>query len=53
MSLYLAHSSFWDWQVDFGQPSLNYSYVLNAKCGISKPELIIDSCVVKLQNESI
>ncbi len=44
MSLWVPHSAFWDWQVDFGPP---YSYTLYAKFGVSKPVIINDSCVVK------
>ncbi len=47
MSLWVPHSAFWDWQVDFGLPSLKYSYTLHAKFDVSKPVIIIDSCVVK------
>ncbi len=37
----------WDWQVDFGLPYLTYFYTLHAKFGVSKPVIIIDTCVVK------
>ncbi len=47
MSLWVRHSAFWDWQVvDFGAPSLKYSYTLHGKFGVSKLVIIIDSCVV-------
>ncbi len=35
-----TYSAFWDWQVDFGPPSLKYFYTLQAKFGISKPVII-------------
>ncbi len=47
MSIWVPHSAFWDWQLDFGLPYLKYSYTLHAKFGVSKPVIIIDSCVVK------
>ncbi len=47
MSLWLPHSAFWDWQVNFGLPSLKYVCTLHAKFGASKPVIIIDSCVVR------
>ncbi len=41
-----------DWDIVLGihemsMPSLKYSYTLHAKCGVSKPVIIIDSCVVE------
>ncbi len=47
MSLWVPHSAFWDWQVDFVMPSLKYSYTLHAKFGVSKPVIVINRCVVK------
>ncbi len=47
MSLSVPHSAFWDWQIDLCLPSFKYSYTLGAKFGVSKPVLIIDSCVFK------
>ncbi len=47
MSLWVPHCAFWNWQVNLGPPSLNYSYVLHAKYGVSKPNIIIYSCVFK------
>ncbi len=47
MSIWIPHSVFWDWRVDFGPPSLKYSYALDAKFGASKPVIIIYSYVVK------
>ncbi len=47
MSLWIPHSPFWDWQVDFGPPSLKYSSTLHAQFGVSKQVIIIDSCVAK------
>ncbi len=46
MSLWGPHSAFCNWQVNFGLPSLKYSYALHAKSGVSKPAIIIDNCVV-------
>ncbi len=46
MSLWVPHSAFWDWQVDFCLPSLKYFYTLHAKYWVSKRVIIIDSCVV-------
>ncbi len=47
MSLSVLYSAFWDYQVNFGLPSLKYSYTLHVKFSISKPVIIIDSCPVK------
>ncbi len=46
MSLSVPHSAFWDWLVDFGPPSLKYSYTLHAKVVFSKPVIIFDSYMV-------
>ncbi len=46
MSLWVSHHPFWGWQVDFGMSSLKYSYTLHGKFGVSKPVIIIDTCVV-------
>ncbi len=40
----MSSTAFW---VDFTPPSLKYSYVLHVQFGVSKPVIIIDSCVVK------
>ncbi len=32
--------------LDFGLPSLKYSYTLHAQFRVSKPVIIIDSCVL-------
>ncbi len=46
MSLWIPHSVFWDWEVDFGLPALKYSYTLHVKFGEYKPVIIIDSYMV-------
>ncbi len=47
MSVWMPHSAFWDWQVNFGLPTLKYFYSLHLKFGVSKSGLIMDSCMGK------
>ncbi len=47
MSLLVASSAFYDRQVDIDPPSLKYSYILHAKFGVGKSDIIINRCVLK------
>ncbi len=51
MSLWVPHSAFWDWQINFSDQK--FSYTLHAKCGVSKAIIIIDSCVQSCYNIGI
>ncbi len=47
MPLWVQHSTFWDWQVNFSLPYLKYSYTFYTIFRFNKSVIIINSCVVK------